>query len=191
MARKKNDDLRENLSADDVAETYADYSDDMGQIARIRQRIAVRFARFTAMGGEPKEIKMAYKLDNMDDASGFLRGVIKTAQTLRIIPTETESDGQVSFLPAFAPPSPEADARVAMSRVKTDGYNAGRHGQPVDNCPYNAGSEEFVAWRDMWEDGASDLAKAKAVKQRNVEDAPTERRPRGRPRKNPELAKAA
>ena len=197
MARRQKEELRANLSPDDVAETYADYSDDMGQIARIRQRIATRFARFAGMGGEPKEIKMAYKLDNMDDASGFLRGVIKTAQTLRIIPTEVEASGQVSFIPALSPaPAPEFDARVAMSRVKNDGYNSGRHGSPIDNCPYNAGTEEFVVWRDHWEDGAGDLAKAKAVKKpgepANTQAAPTERRPRGRPRKNPPvLAEAA
>ena len=190
MPSKKKDDLKANLNPDDVAECYADYSDDMGQMARIKQRIATRFARFQGIGGDPKEIKFAYKLDNMDDASGYLRGVMKTAAILRIIPTETEESGQVSFLPAFSPPSPEADAKVAMGRARADGYNVGRAGYPVDNCPFNAGSEEFVAWRDRWEDGAADLAMKKATKPK-AEAAPTEKRGRGRPRKNPDLAEAA
>ena len=196
MPSRKKDDLKANLNPDDVAECYADYADDMGQMARIKQRIATRFARFQAIGGDPKDIKFAYKLDNMDDAPAFLRGVLKTARILRIIPTETEESGQVSFMPAFAPPSAEADAKVAMSRVRNDGYNSGRHGSKVEACPYNAGTEEFVAWRDAWEDGASDLAKAKAVKKgtTNVEPASTERRPRGRPpgsRNKQTLANAA
>lgn len=195
MPSRKKDDLKDNLNPDDVAECYADYADDMGQMARIKQRIAVRFARFQAIGGEPKDIKFAYKLDNMDDAPAYLRGIIKTARILRIIPSETEESGQVSFLPAFDPPSAEADAKVAMSRVRTDGYNAGRAGSKVDNCPFNAGTEEFVVWRDSWEDGASDLAKAKAAKGKaNVEAASTERRPRGRPpgsRNKQTLANAA
>lgn len=191
LARKPKDELRENLKPDDVAECYADYSDDMSQIARISQRIKTRFADFRKIGGDPKNIQMAYKLENMDDALGYLQEITKTAAILRIIPTETEGSGQVSFLPAFEPLSPEADAMVAMARVRTDGYNSGKAGASIDNCPFGAGSEEFVVWRDNWEDGATDRAKMKAIKAKNVEDAPTEKRKRGRPRKNPELAQAA
>ena len=190
MARKK-EDLRENLKADDVAECYADYADDMSQIARIGQRIKTRFAEFRKIGGEPKNIQMAYKLENMDDALGYLQGITKTAAILRIIPTEVEGSGQVNFLPAFDQLSPEADAKVAMARVRADGYNTGKAGGVIDGCPFTAGSEEFVVWRDHWEDGATDRAKMKAIKAKNVEDAPTEKRPRGRPRKNPPDLKVA
>ena len=190
MARKK-EDLRENLKADDVAECYADYADDMSQIARIGQRIKTRFASFRKIGGDPKNIQMAYKLENMDDALGYLQGITKTAAILRIIPTEVEGSGQVNFLPAFDQLSPEADAKVAMARVRADGYNTGNAGGVIDGCPFTAGSEEFVVWRDHWEDGATDRAKMKAIKAKNVEDAPTEKRPRGRPRKNPPDLKVA
>lgn len=190
MARKIRDEIRENLSPDDVSECYSDYSDDMGQMARIKQRIATRFARFQGMGGEPKEIKAAYKLENMDNPADHIRGVIKTAQILRILPTEVQADGQISFIPALAQaPSAEAEAKVALARVRSDGYNSGRAGQPIDSCTFNAGTEEFVVWRDYWEDGAGDRAKAKAVKDAakeksgpaNSEAAPTGIRPRGRP----------
>jgi ribosome modulation factor len=191
LARKPREELRENLKPDDVAECYADYADDMSQIARISNRIKVRFADFRKIGGDPKNIQMAYKLENMDDALGYLQGITKTAAILRIIPTETEGSGQVSFLPAFEQPSPEADAKVAMARVRADGYNSGRAGGVIDNCPFKAGTEEFVTWRDHWEDGASDRAKMKAVKAKNVEAASTERRPRGRPRKAAALQEAA
>lgn len=191
MARKPKDELRENLKADDVSECYADYADDMGQIARISQRIKTRFADFRKIGGDPKNIQMAYKLEHMDDALGYLRGITKTAAILRIIPTETEDDGQVSFLPAFEFPSPEADAKVAMARVRADGYNSGKAGGVIENCPFTAGTEEFVVWRDFWEDGASDRAKMKAIRGKNVEAASTEKRPRGRPRKDTQLKEAA
>jgi ribosome modulation factor len=182
MPPRKRDELKENLRPDDISECYSDYADDMGQIARISQRIKTRFADFKKIGGNPKDIQMAYKLEHMDDPLAYLRGITKTAAILRIIPTETESDGQVSFLPAFDYPSPEADAKVAMSRVRADGYNAGKAGGVIENCPFQAGSEEFVIWRDNWEDGAADRAKMlQARKKENVEGAPTEKRGRGRP----------
>jgi len=191
MARAKKEDLRENLKPDDVANCYADYAEDMRAIARISNRIKLRFADFKKIGGDPKNIQAAYKLEGMDDPVAYLQGITKTAAILRIIPTTTEDSGQVNFLPAFEVPSPEADAKVAMTRVKTDGYNAGKAGAVIDNCPYAAGSEEFVVWRDHWEEGASDRAKAKAIRNRGIEEAPTERRPRGRPRKQAAMAEAA
>lgn len=196
MARKPTDELRENLKPDDVANCYSDYSEDMRQIARISNRIKVRFADFKKIGGDPKNIQAAYKLENMDDPVAYLHGITKTAAILRIIPTETEGSGQVSFLPAFEAPSPEGDARVAMARARADGYNTGKAGGVIDNCPFNPGTEEFVAWRDQWEDGAADRAKMKAVRARtNVEAASTERRGRGRPlgsgKKKPDLKEAA
>jgi ribosome modulation factor len=180
-SQQKLEALRENLKPDDVSECYADYSDDMGQIARIGQRIKTRFADFRKIGGDPKNIQMAYKLEHMDDPLGYLRGITKTAAILRIINTETEGSGQISFLPEFEQSSPEADAKVAMARVRTDGYNSGRAGAIIDNCPFSPGTEEFVTWRDHWEDGASDRAKLKAIKEKNTEAAPTEKRGRGRP----------
>jgi ribosome modulation factor len=191
MARAKKEDLRENLKPDDVAECYADYAEDMRAIARISNRIKLRFADFKKIGGDPKNIQAAYKLEGMDDPVAYLQGITKTAAILRIIPTTTEDSGQVNFLPAFEVPSPEADAKVAMSRVRTDGYNSGKAGAVIDNCPYAAGSEEFVVWRDHWEEGASDRAKAKAIRNKGIEEAPTERRPRGRPRKQAAMAEAA
>jgi ribosome modulation factor len=127
----------------------------------------------------------------MDDPLGYLRGITKTAAILRIIPTDVEGSGQISFLPAFEPPGPEADAKVAMSRVRADGYNTGKAGGVIDGCPFDPGTEEFVVWRDHWEDGATDRAKMKAINSKNVEAAPTEKRGRGRPRKNPPLQEAA
>lgn len=182
--------LRENLSPDAVADCYADYSEDMRQIARIANRIKVRFAEFKKIGGDAKNIQAAYKLEGMDDPAGYLAGITKTAAILRIIPTETEGSGQVNFLPAFELPGAESDARVAMSRARSDGYNSGKNGATIDSCPFNAGTEEFVSWRDQWEDGAADRAKMVAVRKINAEPAATERRPRGRPRKTP-LAQAA
>jgi ribosome modulation factor len=188
--QQRQQELRANLNPDDVAECYADYADDMGQIARISQRIKTRFADFRKIGGDPKNIQAAYKLEHMDDPLGYLQGITKTAAILRIIPTETEADGQVSFLPAFNTPSPEADAKVAMARVRSDGYNSGRSGATVESCPFLPGTDEFVTWRDHWEDGAGDRAKMLQARKSNTETASTERRPRGRPRRN-QLQEAA
>lgn len=189
--RQQKEVLRDNLKADDTSECYADYSDDMGQIARISQRIKTRFADYRKIGGEPKNIQMAYKLEHMDDPMAYLRGITKTAAILRIIQTDTDAAGQVSFLPEFETPSPEAEAKVAMARVRSDGYNSGKAGAVIENCPFQPGTEEFVVWRDFWEDGAGDRAKMKQARTANTEVAATERRPRGRPRKNPELKEAA
>jgi ribosome modulation factor len=59
------------------------------------------------------------------------------------------------------------------------GYRAGRHGVPVEDCPYPPGSELHVHWTDWWRKG-------KAAQARELgPDATvaTARRGRGRPRR--------
>jgi len=37
--------------------------------------------------------------------------------------------------------------------VALQGLNAGKNAEPVDNCPYPPGSDNYVMWRDNWEKG--------------------------------------
>lgn len=43
---------------------------------------------------------------------------------------------------------PEAKVDVALQ-----GFNAGKGAEPIENCPYKPGTDEFVLWRDQWELG--------------------------------------
>jgi ribosome modulation factor len=38
------------------------------------------------------------------------------------------------------------------------GYRAGRMGQKIEECPYQAGSEFFVAWEEHWRKGQASIA---------------------------------
>lgn len=188
MARPKkgatpNGEATPNTNTDDVAECYVEYVEHMGQIARVRQKIATMLARYENMGVHTKAVRACYRLANMDDAPDYVKEMLRTAAILKIIPAETESDGQMTFLPGLkvAAPSPASMGKVNRSKVFWDGYDDGLAGHSVETCKFNAGSEDFVTWRDGWEDGRRDW-EAKP-KNKNVETAPSTPKPRGRPRK--------
>lgn len=147
-----------NTGADDIAECYVEYTEMMGQIARVRQRIASMLQRFDGMGVNIKAVKACYRLANMDDAPDYVKEMLKAAAVLKIIPAEQESDGQMTFLPGLkvSPPSAVSQSKVNRSKVFWDGYDAGLAGHLVEVCKFQAGSEDFVTWRDGWEDGRRD-----------------------------------
>lgn len=53
---------------------------------------------------------------------------------------------QISMFDSLLEPAPEVD-------VALQGLNAGKGGEPIDNCPWPPGSEKFMLWRDNWEKG--------------------------------------
>lgn len=188
MARKKKADetvveATPNVNPDDVAECYVSYTEHMGVIARERQKIATMLARYEGMGVHTKSVRACYRLANMEDAPDYVKEMLRTAAILKIIPAEEESDGQMTFLPGLrvAPPSPAKQASVNRSKMFWDGYDAGVAGHLIETCTFNPGSEDFVNWRDGWQQGHNDW-QAKP-KNQNVENASAERKPRGRPRK--------
>ena len=163
-----------NTAADDVAECYVEYTEMMGQIARIRQKIASMLQRFDGMGVNIKAVKACYRLANMDDAPDYVKEMLKAAAILNIIPAEQESDGQMTFLPGLkvAPPSSLSQSKVNRSKVFWDGYDAGLAGHLIEVCKFDAGSEDFVTWRDGWDDGHRDFdakpKKERAARQNRV-----------------------
>lgn len=172
-----------NVSVDDIAEYYVEYTEMMGQIARIRQRISSTDARYKGMGVPTKAVKACYRLANMEDAPDYMKDVLRSAAILKIIPAAEESDGQMTFLPGLkvAPPSAESAAKVNRSQVFWAGHDAGVSGDLMDACKFEPGTEDYVTWERGWKDGNEDW-KAKP-KNQNVETASAEARPRGRPRK--------
>lgn len=173
-----------NVSADEVAECYVEYTEMMGQIARVRQRVGSMLQRYEAMGVHTKAVRACYRLANMDDAPDYVKEMLRAAAILKIIPAETESDGQMTFLPGLkvSPPSAEAQDKLNRSEVFWNGWDAGLGGGLIEACLHEPGSEDFVTWRKGWADGHKDWA-AKP-KNANLETASTEKRPRGRPRKD-------
>lgn len=172
-----------NHSADDVAECYVEYTEFMGQIARIRQKVGSMLNRYEQMGVHTKAVRACYRLANMDDAPEYVKEMLKAAAILKIIPAALESDGQMTFLPGLkvAPPSPESQAKINRSEVFWDGWEAGLAGHLAEVCKFDPGTEDYVTWGKGWKDGHEEWA-AKP-KNANVEVAPTEKRGRGRPRK--------
>lgn len=154
-------------AADDLAECYVEYVEMMGQISRVRQKIAAMLQRYDGMGVNVKAIKACYRLANMDDAPDYVKELLKSAAILKIIPAEEESDGQMTFLPGLkvAPPSQAKQDKVNRSKVFWDGYDAGLAGHLIEVCTFQAGSEDFMTWRDGWDDGHRDF-EAKPKKER-------------------------
>ena len=169
-------DQKPNTPADDVAECYVEYTEMMGQIARVRQKIASMLQRFDGMGVNIKAVKACYRLANMDDAPDYVKEMLRAAAILNIIPAEQESDGQMTFLPGLkvAPPSAASQGKVNRSKVFWDGYDAGLAGHLIEVCKFQAGTEDFVTWRDGWDDGHRDFdakpKKEKKAKPQRVND---------------------
>src|SRR5580698_2554124 len=103
-----------NTNGDDTADCYCEYIEYMGQIARIRQKIATMLARFENMGVHTKSVRACYRLANMEDAPDYVKEMLRTAAILKIIPAAEESDGQMTFLPGLkvAAPSPASAAKL-------------------------------------------------------------------------------
>lgn len=53
---------------------------------------------------------------------------------------------QLSMFDSLLEPAPLVD-------VALQGLNAGKNAEPIENCPYAPGTENFVKWRDNWETG--------------------------------------
>ena len=181
MARAKKNGQAEDAApntgaADDLAECYVEYTELMGRIARERQKIAAMLQRYNGMGVNVKAIKACYRLANMDDAPDYVKEMLKAAAVLKIIPAAEESDGQMTFLPGLkvAPPSAATASKVNRSKVFWDGYDAGLAGHLIEVSKFDAGTEDFVTWRDGWEDGHRDFEakpkKEKKVKAQRVND---------------------
>lgn len=172
--KKKDPEDLPNTSADDIAECYVDYTEQMGQIARVRQKIGAMLQRYEAMGVNTKAVRACYRLANMDDAPEYVKELLKAAAILKIIPAEVESDGQMTFLPGLkvSPPSDAGMEKVNRSKVFWDGYETGLNGHMIETCTFNAGSEDFVTWRDGWTDGHRDY-EAKPKKEKKAGRAAT------------------
>lgn len=181
MPRKaKTEPAAPNTNADDVAECYCEYTEYMGQIARVRQKIGTMLARYSGMGVHTKAVRACYRLANMDDAPDYVKEMLKAAAILNIIPAAEESDGQMTFLPGLkvAPPSEASQSKLNRSKVFWDGYDAGLAGHLIAVCKFDAGSEDFVTWRNGWEDGKRDYdAKPKKAKKARVNDRAAEQPP--------------
>jgi ribosome modulation factor len=56
------------------------------------------------------------------------------------------------------------------------GYQAGRHGIKIDECPYNPGTELFVQWREWWHKGQKAAVMAMGSSTTEVRASPGRRR---------------
>lgn len=185
MARKPKDaDKTANVDPNDIADCAAEYELLMGQRSRIDAKIAHCFDRFEKKGVTRAPIKRAYKRRNMtaDEVRAELAEDTLYARVLGHI--EWDKQGQASFTKAMsveiARPNGDAASRLAGARAYNDGYNTALHGGLIGSCKHQTGSEEFVRWRDGWQDGSE--ARAETKPEATNGDAAKPKR--GRPRKD-------
>lgn len=89
-------------------------------------------------------IRLARKLDKMDHGA-VVTDYADVGRVLNIMRSPLGSE-QMDLFGSISAPAVEVD-------VALQGLNAGKNAEPIDNCPYPAGSENYVMWRDNWEKG--------------------------------------
>lgn len=83
------------------------------------------------------------KLEKMDMGQVH-QDYADAAELLRL--TDSPLATQLSLFQNLLAPEPKVD-------VALQGLNAGKNAEPIDNCPYPAGSEDRILWLDNWEKG--------------------------------------
>lgn len=190
MARKPtktdDDEPKKNVSPDAITKCAAEYEDLMGKRARLDALIGAMFNRYEKEEGVKRgAVKKAYRRRNMDadEVRAEIEDELFYSRVLGQI--EWDKGGQGSFAAAIASPAPkisaDAQARLARARAHADGYNSGKRGAKVSDTPsqFTPGSEEFVAWRDGWQDGAADREAKKPSDAKVVEATPRKGRKKG------------
>lgn len=83
------------------------------------------------------------KLEKMDMGQVH-QDYADAAELLRL--TDSPLATQLSLFQNLLAPEPVVD-------VALQGLNAGKNAEPIDNCPYKPGTEDYIKWRDNWEIG--------------------------------------
>jgi ribosome modulation factor len=164
-------------------EALANYTILKTEAARVSQQIASLLARFEALGGDRKMLKLMHSLSMVEKSEA--RAYIQNAQTYAIDMDiiEVEEDGQANFNGLFGgardpnlplPKTPEdlsASARLKVAQAYSAGYEAGTMGMKLGDNPYahDPGSESFVQWRNGMEDGLGDKVRAGGMAEERVE----------------------
>lgn len=177
------EEVRPNADPDKISAAYVEYASMRRDQARLGQRIAAMLAREEKGNSvDPKALKAAYKAAQQDPRDALVEER-RAAEYKRIIGViEVEESGQTTLAGAFKLPklSDVAQANLTRHRAHSDGYNTGFAGGEVSACRHAPGSEDYVHWRDGWQEGHADrIAKNPALANETV---PAARKPgRGRP----------
>jgi hypothetical protein len=111
-----------------------------------------------------KAITRTHDLKKMDtaEARAELEALIEVAaqNDIRI----TWMGNQATFTDVMEQTQPPAKnlqgtRDLAAARAEADGFNSGKAGALLQDCPHDAGTEEYVSWRDGWEEGTKIRAK--------------------------------
>jgi len=185
MAKKaKAAETKQNANPDEIAACFSEYSSMRADVARLGQKIAAMFGRYEKLGVDQKAIKNSYTAAQKDPNEAAAQHRRNTEYLAMLEIVDFSKEGQGSFAAGLdvkvAKPGPGASKLVRIGRAKTDAYNSALAGGKVDACPFNPGSEEFVAWRDSWQDGHDDRLARNPDADKVVQVEP---RKRGRPRK--------
>ena len=193
MARKLSDAMSEadptNVDPMIIQACLAEYTQTDTQIKRLAQQQAAMLKRYENQGVNTKSIKNTHRSAKRDKAEAraqiqsdiryhVICGILNPANdewTQAVTQTSLFGEEDKEFEP-LGTVSPD----LARARAHSDGYNSGRHGGEASHNPFQAGSEQFVAWHQGMLDGQSDRAlrgNGTVVKQADT----TSRRGRGRP----------
>ncbi len=157
MARKSKDVVETNISPDDEVGCLTEYTELMSESARVRQKIATMFSRFSNMGVDTKGIKAAYKRAQSNDPTGDHKRQMALEARLGIIDIDWGEDGQGDFGRSLNMPSESARLKLTLSQANADGYNSGYAGGLCEAPPgCEPGTEHHVKWLEGWYLGHAD-----------------------------------
>ncbi len=147
------------------------FNDCLGEYTEIRFNVmkwtakaAALKARWETKGGDFENVQHIFKLAQLAPEEQQAKIASRTrAEGWAGIATVTEEDGQISFTAQFDQKPDELGvggapigSRLSLARAATAGYNAGRHGGSLSDCPFAAESEEAHAWETNYGDGMMD-----------------------------------
>lgn len=162
----------------------AQFNDVLGEYTEIRFHIMKWTSKASKLknywerkGGEFEDVQHGFKMGRLTPDEQRVKITARSrVEGWLGIATVTEEDGQISFTAAFDQKPDELGAggaplgsRLSLARAATDGYNTGKGGGSLADCPFHAESEEAHAWAEAYGDGMQD----------RVERAPREKKANG------------
>lgn len=152
--------IERNFDAIEVALIEIDAAGRIMQKAR-QALGAVQKTAKTDLGSKAwvDSIVASVKLKRQTDKGGSSEIVAEHRQMGRILRLKNVAIGTQFGLYAFPENEPEApkDDKTLANEAFLAGEHAGLNGEPVDNCPHQAGTPKAFGWRNGWQVGADKL----------------------------------
>ena len=157
-----------------ITETLTELTRIETEQARLGQQKSTLFKRFEKQGGDPDDLKYVHRLWKLDEAEARAKIERRYRYCAFVGIVQPESHAALgAILEEAKPVVGEAQQQLVGARAYSDGFNSGRAGGAISDCPHQGrpGSIEFVQWRNGWEDGHEEWLKADPARREREQQA--------------------